>query len=106
MLSFSSYQLSEHEKALLSKGLNFAISPKNLNYADYMLPFELLFRDIDLLDIQRTDRDFIQGRLRDFVFISDRDTGANADKNLPKDGQFALSTLLFKRLIKVTRLLF
>ena len=45
------------------KDLNFAISPKKLNYADYMLPFELLFRDIDILDIPRTDRDFIQGRL-------------------------------------------
>ena len=56
LFNFSSYQLSEHEKSLLSKGLNFAISPKNLNYADYMLPFELLFRDIDLLDIPRTDR--------------------------------------------------
>ena len=59
MLNFWSYQLSEHEKSLLSKGLNFAISPKNLNYADYMLPFELLFRDIDLLDIPRTDREIL-----------------------------------------------
>ena len=45
--------------SLLSKGLNFAISPKNLNYVDYMLPFELLFRDIDLLDIPRTDREIL-----------------------------------------------
>ena len=59
LFNFSSYQLSEHEKSLLSKGLNFAISPKNLNYADYMLPFELLFRDIDLLDIPRTDREIL-----------------------------------------------
>ena len=94
MFNFSSYQLSEHEKSLLSKGLNFAISPKNLNYADYMLPFELLFRDIDLLDIPRTDRDFIQGRLRDCAFTSYRDAGNNTDKNLLKDEQFALSTLI------------
>ena len=94
LFNFSSYQLSEHEKSLLSKGLNFAISPKNLNYADYMLPFELLFRDIDLLDIPRTDRDFIQGRLRDCAFTSYRDAGKNADKNLSKDEQFALSTLI------------
>ena len=59
LFSFSSYQLSEHEKSLLSKGLNIAISPKNLNYADYVLPFELLFRDIDLLDIPRTDREIL-----------------------------------------------
>ena len=41
LFNFSSYQLSEHEKSLLSKGLNFAVSPKILSYADYMLPFEL-----------------------------------------------------------------
>ena len=94
LFNFSSYQLSEHEKSLLSKGLNFAIPPKNLNYADYMLPFELLFRDIDLLDIPRTDRDFIQGRLRDCAFTSYRDVGNNIDKNLSKEEQFALSTLI------------
>ena len=66
--NFLSYQLSEHGKSLLSKGLNFAVSPNNLNYADYMSPFELLFRDIDLLDIPRTDRDFIRGRLRECAF--------------------------------------
>ena len=94
LFGFSSYQWSEHEKSLLSKGLNFAIPPKNLNYADYMLPFELLFRDIDLLDIPRTDRDFIQGRLRDCAFTSYRDVGKNTDKNLSKEEQFALSTLI------------
>ena len=59
LFNFLSSQLSEYEKSLLSKGLNFAISPKNLNYADYMLPFELLFRDIYLLDIPRTDREIL-----------------------------------------------
>ena len=59
-----------------------------------MLPFELLFRDIGLLDIPRTDRDFIQGRLRDCAFTPYRDAGKNADKNLSKDEQFALSTLI------------
>ena len=70
------------------------MSPKNLNYADYMLSFELLFRDIDSLDIPRTDRDFIQGTLRDCVFTLYRDAGKNADKNLSKDEQFALSTFI------------
>ena len=47
-LNFSSYSLTEHDKSLLSRGLNFAIPPKNVNYADYLPPFELLFRDINL----------------------------------------------------------
>ena len=74
--------------------MNFAVSPKYLNYADYMLPCERWFRDIDLLDILRTDRDFIQGRLRGCALTSYRDAGKNADKNLSKDEHFALSTLI------------
>ena len=65
--NFSSHQLTEHEKSLSMKGLNFAISPKNINNADYMLPFELLFTDIDLLDITRADRNFIQGLFIEIV---------------------------------------
>ena len=58
-----------------------------------MLPFEILFRDIDLLDIPRTDRDFIQDRLRDCAFTY-RDVGKNTKKNLSKEEQFSLSTLI------------
>ena len=49
--SFSHHLLKELEKSLLSRGLNFALLPKNLNYADYILPFELSFRDIELYEI-------------------------------------------------------
>ena len=97
LFNFSSHQLTEHEKSLLSRGLNFAIPPQNLNYADYLLPFELLFRDIDVLDIPSTDKDFIQGRLRDCAFTSYRDVGKNIDRNLPKEEYFALRTLVRKK---------
>ena len=42
----SSYQLSDIEKTVLAKGLNFALLPKKLNYTDYLTPHELLFRAI------------------------------------------------------------
>ena len=74
--------------------MNFAIPPKNLNYGDYLLPFELLFRGINLLDIPRTDRDFIQGRLRDCAFKSYRDMDKNIDRNLSKEEHFALKNLV------------
>ena len=35
--NFSGHVFNTTEKSLLSKGLNFAILPKNTNYADYML---------------------------------------------------------------------
>ena len=44
--NYSTYELSETEKSLLVKGLNFAVPPKKLKYQDYLLPFELLYRDV------------------------------------------------------------
>ena len=44
--SFSKHNLTEVEKSVLCKGLQFALLPRNLEYADYMVSFELLFRDI------------------------------------------------------------
>ena len=67
----SSYHLlKENEKSLLSTRLKFAISPKNVNYADCLLLFELLFRDIDLCEILSYDKEFIRGRFRDCAFPS------------------------------------
>ena len=47
IFNFSSHALTDHEKSILSEGLNFAIPPKDINYADYLLLFELLYRDIN-----------------------------------------------------------
>ena len=44
IFNFSSHKLNDAEKCLLSKGLSFSIPPKNLNYGDALLPFELLFK--------------------------------------------------------------
>ena len=46
IFDFSSHEFSDDEKLLLCKGLKFAIPSKRLDYADHMLPFALLFRDI------------------------------------------------------------
>ena len=51
IINHSSYQLSDVEKTILAKGLNFALPPKKLNYADYLTPYELLFRDIKKLSV-------------------------------------------------------
>ena len=31
---------------VLCKGLNFAVKPKSIDYSEFLLPFELLFRDL------------------------------------------------------------
>ena len=55
---------------MLSRGLKFAIPPKNVSYAGYLLHFELLFRDTDLCEIPSYDKRFILTRLRDSAFTS------------------------------------
>ena len=55
IFNFSRNKLSDDEKSLLCKGLNFAIPPKSLGYADHMLPFKLLFRDINKNEIPDED---------------------------------------------------
>ena len=47
----SSLDVTEIGKNLLCKGLNFAIPPKTLEYANYLLPFELRYRDMHNLGI-------------------------------------------------------
>ena len=46
VINFSNHVLKEHEKTLLAKGLGFNIPSKRIRCDDYMLPLELLFRDI------------------------------------------------------------
>ena len=51
IFNISKATLNESKKALLSEGLNFSLPPKQVKYADYLLNFELFFRDIFKLDI-------------------------------------------------------
>ena len=46
IFNYSSYILSEEEKKVLSLGLNFSLPPRKLNFPSYLVPFELLFRDV------------------------------------------------------------
>ena len=61
------------------------ILPKNVNHADYLLPFELLFRDIDFCDVPSYDKEFILSRLRDCPFTYFRDSSKIYENNLSKE---------------------
>ena len=111
IFNFPDHVLNTTEKSLLSKGLNFAIPPKK-NYADFMLPFELLYRDVDYLEVSNLDKEFIKSRLSNSAFSSYKDIGKTLEKNLPKEEFDALEFLLktrilqHKKQIKVTQLSF
>ena len=51
IFNFFKYNLTKQEEPLLSKGLQFAIPPSEIEYTDFMLPLELLYRDIKLVKI-------------------------------------------------------
>ena len=60
IFNYSSYQLNESEKNLLAKGLNYCLPPQSLNYADFLLPFELCFRKTTICDISAEHRERIK----------------------------------------------
>ena len=43
IFNYSSHKLYNIEEKVLVRGLNFAFPPVELNYGDYLTPFELLF---------------------------------------------------------------
>ena len=92
--NFSDYKLSESEKSVLSKGLEFAIPPNKLEYADLMLPFELLFRDIKSTDLSIPLTKAIKSKISDTAFSSfDSFNNNKMRSNLSKEELKALHNL-------------
>ena len=68
--NFSSHVLTPSQESVLIKGLNFSIPPKRLKYENFMLPFELLYRDIKNLDKKEEEMIFAKNELRGIAFSS------------------------------------
>ena len=68
--NYSSYKLTQEQVSLLIKGLNFALPPKKLKYEDYMLPFELLYRDFHTFDKKEEEIVFARNELRQIASSS------------------------------------
>ena len=68
-----------------------------------MLPFELLYRDVDSLEVSNLGKEFIKSRLRDFAFLSYKHTGKTLEENLPKEEFDALKILLKNKDITVQK---
>ena len=77
--------------------MNFAIPPKILEYADYLLPFELVYRDIHNLDITNEKEKISKTRIKDCAFPSFKSYNGNgAPLNLTSEEFAALLPLLTK----------
>ena len=60
--SFSKYNLTKQEESLLSKGLQFSLLPTEIEYADFILPFELIYRDIILEQVQSENLNVLKNK--------------------------------------------
>ena len=104
IFNFSKANLNKSQKTLLSKGLNFSLPPKQLEYVDYLLDFELFFRDICKLDILSNENlEFLKTKIKDVALSSLRYFNLNVPQHL-SDSEFQalknLSSLKNKSLFK------
>ena len=78
---------------LLAKGLNFALPPKILNRADYLLPFEMVYRDIKTMDVPSSDLNIIKVALKEYAYSSFKKYNFLKELNLSRDEYNALKNL-------------
>ena len=83
--------------------MNFAIPPKNVNYANYLLPFELLFRGNELCEFPNYDKEFARSRLRDCAFTSFTDSSKINGNNLSKEEHLASKYLIKNRYLVIQK---
>ena len=74
--------------------MNFCIPPEKLEYAAYLLPFELLMRDLKSENLSQEDFKRAKARLQDTALLSYNNCNSNPKpKNLSKNEVAALKTL-------------
>ena len=93
IINHSSYQLSDVEKTILAKGLNFASPPKKLNYADYLTPYELLFRDIKELSVDDSILERVKVDMKKICLSSFENFKFKVELNITPDELKALKNL-------------
>ena len=94
IFNFSKYVLSDTEKKLLAKGLNFCLPPKQLKYTDYLVHFELFYGDIRNLEIlSNEDLDYVKTKTKETALSSFRQLNKNPQQNLSKEELAALTNL-------------
>ena len=70
ILNFSSHELTSSEKHFLSKGLRFAIPPRQIEYSSYSAEYELLYRSTTDLSITSEDKERFKAKLKDIALSS------------------------------------
>ena len=97
IINHSSYHLSDIEKTVLAKGLNFALPPKKLNYTDYLTPYELLFRDIKKLSVDDNILERVKIDMKKICFSSFENFKFKDELNITPDELKPLKDLLSRK---------
>ena len=77
--------MSDIEKTVLAKGLNFALPPKKVIYADYLTPYELLFRDIKELYVDDSIPERVKVDLKKICLSSFENFKFKVELNITSD---------------------
>ena len=91
--NYSSYNMSDLEKRLLAKGLNYALPPIKLNYGDYMTPFELFYREIRKLPIEDHELEKVKTEIKKEAYSSFDNYNFWNELNISKEEFLALKGL-------------
>ena len=83
--NFASYKFNDVEKSLLAKEFNFALPPKILNRADYLLPFKMVYRYMKTIDVPSSDLDIIKVALIEYIYSSFKKYNFLKELNLSRD---------------------
>ena len=70
IFNFSSHELISSEKHVLSKGLHFAIPPRQVDYSGYLAEYELLYRSTTDLFMKSESRERFKAKLKDIALSS------------------------------------
>ena len=85
---------SEVQKSKPGFGLRTSKRPSRLKYADYLVRFELFYRDIGNLEIlSNEDLDFVKTKTKETALSSFRQYNKNPQQNLSKEELTALTNL-------------
>ena len=85
IFNYSKISPSNTNKSLLVRGLRFSLTPKKLNYANYLTNFELFYRSIRNLDVlSNGDLNFVKTKIKDTALSSFRFYNANVPQNSSK----------------------
>ena len=92
--NFSSYVLSDNDKSLLSKGLNFSLPNKKVEISEYFCPFELLYREVSDFSKDSCEKELLKNKLKQLSLSSHRRLKHNAlEENLSKKELKSLKNL-------------